>query len=81
MGTDPGSVLRQRLLIHGQLNGTLLRREFDSVPQQVDQHLIQPHTVTAHVLRKNVVGSHFKLLIFCLDLGLYDVDDAVHHRV
>ena len=78
MGADQGGVLRQRLLIHGQLNGALLRGEFDGVPQQIDQHLIQPHTVATHILRQDLPGSRLKLLVFRRDLGLHDIDDAVH---
>ena len=39
-----------RLLIHRHLHRALLRREFHRVPQQVDQHLIQPHAVAVHLL-------------------------------
>ena len=79
MGADPGGIFRQRLLIHGHPNGTLFRRKLDGVSQQVDQHLIQPHTVTAYVFRKNVVGYRFKALVFRLDLGLHDIDNTVDH--
>ena len=78
MGADQGGVLRQRLLIHGHLDRALLRGEFDSVPQQIDQHLIEPHAVAAHVFRKDLPDSYMELLAFCRHLGLHDIDNAVH---
>ena len=78
MGADKGGRLRKRLLIHHRLNRAVFRRKFGGVAQQVDQHLVQPHAVTVHILRKNVVGGRVEPLMLCLDLGLHDIDNAVH---
>ena len=71
--------LRKRLLVHGHLKRSALRREFDGVSQQVNQHLIQPHAVAVHIFRQDLVGASVERLIFRLDLGLDDIDNTVHH--
>ena len=78
MGADPGTGLWQCFLIYGQLDRTLIRGEFNGVPQQIDQHLIQPYTVAIYVFRKNFPGSCMELLILGRYLGLHDIDYAVH---
>ena len=78
VGADPGGVLRQGLLVHSQLHRALLRGEFDGVPQQVQQHLVQPHAVAAHVFREDLPEGYAEPLVLRRGLGLYDADDAVH---
>ena len=79
MRADTGSILPQWFLIYNHLNSAVFRRKFDGIAQQINQYLVQPHTVTTHILRKNFISQDIKPLIFCLHLGLYDIDNAVHY--
>ena len=79
MGADEIVSLGRGLLIQGDVDAALHRRKFHSVGQQVQNHLVQTHTVTADVLRQNVVDEDVKLLLLGPHLGLDNVDDAVHH--
>ena len=78
MGADAGRIPRQRFLVHTYPDGAPIRREFDGVPQQVDQHLVQAHAVAAHDFRKDLISRRVERLVFRLDLRLHDIDNAVH---
>ena len=54
---------RRLLLRQKDLDHTALRRKFQRVGQQVDQHLVQTHTVTVHLLGDDVLYEDIKMLL------------------
>ncbi len=79
MRADTGSILRQCFLINRDPYRTILRREFHCIAQQINQHLVQPHAVTAHIFRKNLIRRRVKILVFRFHLRLYNIDNTIHH--
>ena len=78
---NPDEVLSpvRGLLVHGYVNPPAVGGELHGVAQNIQQNLIEPHAVAAHIFRGNVMNGHIEMLALCPDLGLDDADDAVQH--
>ena len=55
-----------------------LRGELYGIGQEIEHNLIEAHTVTADVLRNDIVDEHVELLPLGADLRLNNTDQAVH---
>ena len=78
MGADVVLALGGLLLIQRHRNGPAVGRELHRIAQQVDEDLIEPQAVAAHVFRGDVVDGDVELLALGPDLGLDDIHNAVH---
>ncbi len=67
------------LFVHGEADRAAFRCKFYSVRQKVQQYLIDTHAVTEYIFGFDIMDENVKLLIFCFDLRLDDIDNAVHH--
>ena len=76
--TDIILTFRRWLLMKRNFDGTALRRKFNRIGQEIQQYLIQPNTVTAHIFRRNIIDENIKFLLFLPNLGLYNADNAFH---
>ncbi len=66
------------LLRQIDIDSSVFRRKFNRVGEQINQNLIQPDTVTVHVLRLDLLNKNIKMLVFLPNLRLHDIHNTVH---
>ena len=78
MGAHVFRALRGFLLPQAQIDRPALRRELHRIAQEVQQHLIETHTVAENILRQDILDEDVEILPMGTDLGANDVADGLH---
>ena len=60
------------------MHKTFLGRELHGIAQEIQQHLVQPHTVAINFLRKDIADEDIEFLPVRLDLRTYDIAHGLH---